>query len=111
MVDIAHRGGQTTIPLTDGETAIMFCFEGELTIADQTIADGDLAVFEGSGAVTIEGEGRGLLLSSPPLNEPIARHGPFVLSTEGELKKAFIDYQLGQLAPNQAAFLASGGHG
>ena len=45
------------------------------------------------------------------LNESIARHGPFVLSTEDELKKAFIDYQLGQLAPNQAAFLASGGRG
>ena len=110
MVDIVPHGGQTTIPLTDGETTILFCFEGDLTVAGQTIVDGDLAVFEGNGAITIQGDGRGLLLSSPPLNEPIARHGPFVLSTERELKKAFIDYQLGQLAPNQAAFLASGGH-
>ena len=111
MVDIAPHGGETTIPLTDGETAIMFCFEGELSIAGQTIGDGDLVVLEGDGGVAIQGLGRGLLLSSPPLNEPIARHGPFVLSTEGELKKAFIDYQLGQLAPNQEAFLASGGRG
>ena len=110
MVDIAPHGDQTTIPLTDDETTILFCFDGELTAAGQTIVDGDLAVFEGNGAITIQGEGRGLLLSSPPLNEPVARHGPFVLPTEGELKKAFIDYQLGQLAPNQAAFLASGGH-
>jgi redox-sensitive bicupin YhaK (pirin superfamily) len=111
MVDIAPYGGQTTIPLTDGETTILFCFEGQLTIAGQAIIDGDLAVLTGDGGVTIQGDGRGLLLSSPPLNESIARHGPFVLSTEGELKKAFIDYQLGQLAPNQAAFLASGGRG
>ena len=41
----------------------------------------------------------------------VARHGPFVLSTEGELRKAFIDYQSGRLAPNQAEFLASGGPG
>jgi redox-sensitive bicupin YhaK (pirin superfamily) len=111
MVDIAPYGGQTTIPLTDGETTILFCFEGQLTIAGQAIIDGDLAVLTGDGGVTIQGDGRGLLLSSPPLNESIARHGPFVLSTEGELKKAFIDYQLGQPAPNQAAFLASGGRG
>ena len=111
MVDVAPNGGQTTIPLTDGETTILFCFEGELSVAGEAIEDGDMAVLEGAGGVLIEGTGRGLLLSSAPLNEPIARHGPFVLSTEGELKKAFMDYQLGQLAPNQAEFLASGGRG
>ena len=102
---------QTTIPLTDGETTILFCFEGQLSIAGQVFIDGDLAVLTGDDGVTIQGDGRGLLLSSPPLNESVVRQGPFVLSTEGELKKAFIDYQLGQLAPNQAAFLASGGRG
>ena len=111
MVDVAPNGGQTTIPLTDGETTILFCFEGELSVAGEAIEDGDMAILEGTGGVLIEGVGRGLLLSSAPLNEPIARHGPFVLSTEGELKKAFMDYQLGQLAPNQAEFLASGGRG
>ena len=111
MVDIAPHGGQTTIPLTDGETTILFCFEGQLSIAGQVFIDGDLAVLTGDDGVTIQGDGRGLLLSSPPLNESVVRQGPFVLSTEGELKKAFIDYQLGQLAPNQAAFLASGGRG
>ena len=111
MVDVAPNGGQTTIPLADGETTILFCFEGELSVAGEAIEDGDMAVLEGAGGVLIEGTGRGLLLSSAPLNEPIARHGPFVLSTEGELKKAFMDYQLGQLAPNQAEFLASGGRG
>jgi redox-sensitive bicupin YhaK (pirin superfamily) len=111
MVDVAPNGGQTTIPLTDDETTILFCFEGELSVAGEAIEDGDLAILEGTGGVLIEGAGRGLLLSSAPLNEPIARHGPFVLSTEGELKKAFMDYQLGQLAPNQAEFLASGGRG
>ncbi len=111
MVDVAPNGGQTTIPLTDGDTTIMFCFEGELSVAGHMISDGDLAVVEVDGDVVIQGGGRGLLLSSPPLNEPIARHGPFVLATEGELKTAFIDYQMGRLAPNQAAFLASGGRG
>ena len=75
MIDVAPNGGQTTIPLTDGDTTIMFCFEGKLSVVGQTIGDGDLAVVEGDGDVMIQGEGRGLLLSSPPLNEPIARPG------------------------------------
>ena len=111
MVDIKSTKGGAIIPLTDGDTTIIFCFEGRLSIEGQTIGNGDLAVMEGIGDVALDGSGRGLLISSAPLNEPIARHGPFVLSTEGELKKAFIDYQSGQLAPNQAAFLASGGLG
>jgi redox-sensitive bicupin YhaK (pirin superfamily) len=111
MVDIELTSGTATIPLTDGDTAILFCFEGKLSIEGQTVEDGDLAVIEGVGGVTLKGSGRGLLISSAPLNEPIARHGPFVLSTEDELKMAFSDYQTGQLAPNQAEFLATGGLG
>ena len=111
MVDIEPNSGTATIPLTDGDTTILFCFEGKLSIEGQTVEDGDLAVIEGVGGVTLKGSGRGLLISSAPLNEPIARHGPFVLSTEDELKMAFSDYQLGQLAPNQAEFLATGGLG
>ena len=111
MVDIKLTSGAVTIPLTDGDTTILFCFDGKLSIEGQTVEDGDLAVIEGAGDVPLNGSGRSLLISSAPLNEPIARHGPFVLSTEGELRKAFIDYQSGQLAPNQAEFLASGGPG
>jgi redox-sensitive bicupin YhaK (pirin superfamily) len=110
MVDITIAGSGANIPLTDGYSTILFCFAGELSIGGTAITDGDLAVVEGRGDLVISaGHGRALLLSAEPLNEPIARHGPFVLSTQDELKKAFLDYQLGQLAPNQAAFLASGG--
>lgn len=113
MLDVAlSEGGHTEVPIDPSHTAILFCFAGELTIDGQTLVDGDLAVLTGAGSLTMHSEsGRGLLMTAPPLHEPIARHGPFVLSTEGELKKAFIDYQLGQLAPNQLEFLASSGRG
>jgi redox-sensitive bicupin YhaK (pirin superfamily) len=112
MMDVSVSDGSTDISVDDGHTAILFCFEGALEVGDQTLTDGELAVLSGTGPVPIQAtQGRGLLMASEPLHEPIARQGPFVLSTEGELKKAFIDYQQGQLAPNQMAFLASGGHG
>lgn len=37
-----------------------------------------------------------LLLAGKPLKEPIARHGPFVLTTRDQLMQAFIDYQEGK---------------
>ena len=94
-----------------GFDAHKFSDEGQLILGGVTIPEAPAMLAHSDGDVLIQGEGRGLLLSSPPLNEPIARHGPFVLATEDELKTAFIDYQIGRLAPNQAAFLASGGRG
>ena len=43
------------------------------------------------------GEGRFLLLSATPLREPVARYGPFVMSTRAELVTAFQDYEAGRI--------------
>ena len=34
-----------------------------------------------------------LLIAGVPLNEPIARYGPFVMDTETEIHQAFEDYR------------------
>lgn len=41
--------------------------------------------------------GQFLLIAGKPLQEPIARYGPFVMSTEAELIQAFRDYEAGRL--------------
>jgi len=77
-----------------GHTAFAYVFEGEASFDDQLISHTRLVVF-GDGdrvkVVTAESPVRFLLVSGKPLNEPIARYGPFVMNTRAEIEQALRD--------------------
>jgi redox-sensitive bicupin YhaK (pirin superfamily) len=50
-------------------------------------AESDLALAAGPDVNEI------LVLQGKPIGEPIARHGPFVMNTEAEIRQAYADYQ------------------
>jgi redox-sensitive bicupin YhaK (pirin superfamily) len=59
----------------------------------QFTADGDAVRIEAASSSTL----RVLVIGGVPLNEPVARYGPFVMNTREELVEAFEDYQAGRL--------------
>jgi redox-sensitive bicupin YhaK (pirin superfamily) len=91
-------GGQFNHPVPRGHTAFAYVFEGGGSFADQDIAATHLAVF-GDGDRVQVGAGphgvRFLLASGLPLGEPIARYGPFVMTTRQEIEQALRDLQNG----------------
>jgi redox-sensitive bicupin YhaK (pirin superfamily) len=67
-------------------------------------ADGQMVMFAPDGdEVRIENQADAqaplevLLIAGVPLNEPIARYGPFVMNTEAEIHQAFDDYRRGRM--------------
>ena len=102
MLDIAlPADGRVTLPVPAGHTVFLYPFEGNVAVgnAADRIAPGNLVVLGAGDAVGIAaggGAARVLLVAGRPLNEPVARYGPFVMNTPQEIRQAAMDYQAGR---------------
>ncbi|MBI5156456.1 MAG: pirin family protein [Acidimicrobiia bacterium] len=101
-------GAKLSLPWSDEFNALAYVLNGQATVGPEMrpIRDGQLAVFGGSGAITITAAARQesrspqvdvLLLGGRPIREPVAWYGPFVMNTRAELVQAFEDFQAGKL--------------
>jgi len=91
-------GARLTQPVPDTYNAFAFVITGEAAFGDRLARENDMVIFDRDGdEVSIASERRAelLLIAGVPLNEPIARYGPFVMNTPGEIRQAMIDYQNG----------------
>ncbi len=81
--------------------AFIYLISGAVQIIDAektyNIASGQLAVLlEGDGVhVEAKEDCRFLLVAGRPINEPVARHGPFVMNSIEEIEQAYRDYNNG----------------
>ena len=94
-------GGSVQLPLPRSHNVFLYAFEGEATVGEaaRSLARGNVAVLgEGDGVLLAAPNGatRVLLAAARPLNEPVARYGPFVMNTTDELRQAIIDFQSGR---------------
>lgn len=104
-------GADVFQPVPHDFALFAYVFVGGAWMADpsaaaggSTVDEGRIAVFAGDGDEvrfgvprTAKGPAELLLLGGVPLDEPIARYGPFVMSTKQELEQAFDDYRSGRM--------------
>jgi redox-sensitive bicupin YhaK (pirin superfamily) len=88
------------ISLAPGSNAIVHTIDGDGRVADTALGDHHVALI-GNAPATLElaaGETgfEALVLAGMPLDEPVARYGPFVMNTRDEIEQAFRDYQAGR---------------
>jgi redox-sensitive bicupin YhaK (pirin superfamily) len=84
------------LPMTDN--AFIFVIEGEVSIgnSEQQLQRNQLGILSQGDSVTITASSQAnnfLLISGKPLNEEVARGGPFVMNTKAEVMQAFSDFQ------------------
>ena len=92
---------EISIPVMGGWNAFGFIYEGDVK-SGEFLSKGQLAVYNTEGNVhfkTNDTQAGIYLVAGEPLNEPVARGGPFVMNTRGEILKAFEDYQNGNFTP------------
>jgi quercetin 2,3-dioxygenase len=76
--------------------AVGFGRDAKMVERDQMVIFGDGGRLRVTGAADGSG-GRFLLLAGEPIDEPVARYGPFVMNTREELVTAFDDFQSGSM--------------
>ncbi|HEY0348956.1 MAG TPA: pirin family protein [Pyrinomonadaceae bacterium] len=99
-------GGVATqqVPVAYQSFAYVIEGEGLFGAEGESAGDGQMVMFsQDGGEVRIENplEAKAalgiLLIAGVPLNEPVARYGPFVMNTDDEIRQAIEDYQMGRM--------------
>ncbi len=97
----AKMDGGSTLEkeIAESLNAMIYVFGGEIIVQNKVVRDGELALLSEGDRIVIQSNlsSEFLILAGPELNEPIARHGPFVMNTREEIQQAFFDYQNGTL--------------
>jgi redox-sensitive bicupin YhaK (pirin superfamily) len=101
----APAGGVFTERLPDTHNAFVYVIQGPVRARDTDgrlvqLGRDDLGVLARGDVVRVEAgndEARFLVVAGRPLNEPVARGGPFVMNTRAEIQQAFEDYGQGRI--------------
>lgn len=96
-----NAGHRVQLGMPRGHNTSIFVLQGRASVnGSRKAGEAELIVCKRDGSqVTVEAQedSRLLVMSGEPIEEPIARYGPFVMNTREELIQAAQDYQAGKM--------------
>ena len=108
MIDFeVSSGGEFSFDVTVGlDTAMLYVYEGSLRVNQESIAaEGNVVLLNATSsahrgiALQADGDGKALLFAGKKLKQPIAWHGPIVMSTQQQVRETLRELQSGQFPP------------
>jgi redox-sensitive bicupin YhaK (pirin superfamily) len=100
---VSIEAGSTFVAeLSPDDNVALYLFAGRASLGDseQPAVERELVIYdrtEGAISITAIERVEALLLAGRPLNEPVARYGPFVMNSRHQLIEAFEDFQSGRM--------------
>ena len=102
-LDVYLPAGQSFAEnIPESHNAFIYVINGPVTVDgedNKSLSRDELAVLSDGNQLQVSAsdkDARFLLIAGKPLNEPVARGGPFVMNTRDEIDQAFDDYRAGR---------------
>lgn len=95
-----ENGSEHVQIVPSGQNIFAYVINGEAVFdpGKPPAREGDVVIFKNDAdEIRMNGTANILLISGEPIDEPVARYGPFVMNTREELVQAFEDYQAGKM--------------
>jgi redox-sensitive bicupin YhaK (pirin superfamily) len=95
-------GGKLDQSVPVEQRGLVYVFKGTAQVGSSSVKEGQAALLGAGDTITLGVSDTAtesaeiLLLSGKPIDEPVARYGPFVMNTRAEIEQAVVDYQSGR---------------